>query len=344
MMPKRIHLLNILLKIAELNNTCIEKCQSTFLTQIMLAAEERIIRDYKKAIKAYYHNKEVIDIDTKVQINLDCWVTRIEKIISEAGTFVPPQRQSRFIIFFVVSGKGEQKIGNRSIVLKRYTLFVIPSRVIYSSSQSESTKGYFLLFDINFFLQTQFPKHHLLKMDLLSSRLVPFAYVDVREASRIKEVFETILDEQEHQRKKKEELIILKVLELIIICERDLKAKQDAITNNLQSTSAIQFLDLIQKHYKEHHSTNFYAQRLHVHPNSLNAIAKRSFGQSAKSTIDSTLIAEAKNLLYQTSLSVKEIAFQLGFQSATHFFRFFKKRAGMSPLSYRKSAFENVDK
>ena len=53
---------------------------------------------------------------------------------------------------------------------------------------------------------------------------------------------------------------------------------------------------------------------------------------------------EAKNLLYHTSMSVKEIAFQLGFQSASHFFRFFKKHTGMSPLGYRKSEFENVGK
>ena len=310
----------------------------------MLAAEERIIRDYKKAIKAYYHKKEVIDIDSKVRINLDSWAARMEKMISEAGSFIPPQRQSRFIIFFVTSGKGEQKIGNMGCGLKKHTLFVIPSRVVYSSSQSESSKGYFLLFNINFFLQTQFPKHHLLKMDLLSSNLTPYAYVDIMEATRIKAVFETILDEQENQRRKKEELIILKVLELIIICERNLRTKRDAIAGNLKSMPAIQFLDLIQKYYKEHHSTRFYAQKLHLHPNSLNAIAKRSFGRSAKSTINSTLIMEAKNLLYHTSMSVKEIAFQLGFQSASHFFRFFKKHTGMSPLGYRKSEFENVGK
>jgi AraC family transcriptional regulator, transcriptional activator of pobA len=309
----------------------------------MLATEERIIRDYKKAIKTYYSKKEVIDIDSSVRINLDCWASRMEKMISEAGSIIPPQRQSRFIIFFVISGNGEQKTGNMRIALKSNTLFVVPSQVVYSSSQSETTKGYFLLFNINFFLQTQFPKHHLFKMDLLSSHLTLFAYVDIKEATSIKEVFETILDEQQHHRKKREELIVLKVLELIIICERILRTKPDGITGGLKSAPAIRFLDLIQKNYKEHHTTKFYAQKLHVHPNSLNAIAKRFCGQSAKSTIDLTIVAEAKHLLYHTGLSVKEISFELGFTSTTHFFRFFKKHTGLAPLSYRKSGFEKVD-
>lgn len=68
-------------------------------------------------------------------------------MIAEAGTFIPPQRQSRFMIFFMISGEGEQKIGDVSIVIKKNTLLIIPSRVIYSSSRTENTKGYFLLFN-----------------------------------------------------------------------------------------------------------------------------------------------------------------------------------------------------
>jgi AraC-like DNA-binding protein len=308
----------------------------------MLATEEKIIiEDYKKAVNTYYQNKEVIDIDSKVRIRLDCWAARIEKLITEAGSYFPPQRQSRFMIVFSTAGEGIQKVGDLNISLKADTLLVIPGRVIYSSTQSDNTKGYFLLFNLNFFLQNPFPKHHLLKMDLLSSNKFPFAYVNTKESKHIRAVFETILDEQHHGRKKKEELITLKVLELLIISERVSKLTGE-VGANIQSPPAMEFLQLVQQHYKEHHSTAFYAQKLYLHPNSLNAIAKRHLGQSAKATIDAAVVAEAKYLLYQTNLSAKEIAFELGFQSATYFFRFFKKHTGISPVNYRKSEFENV--
>ena len=46
-------------------------------------------------------------------------------------------------------------------------------------------------------------------------------------------------------------------------------------------------------------------------------------------------IENAKNLLLNPNLRISEIAYQVGFQSLTHFNRVFKKVAGESPTEYR---------
>ncbi len=46
-------------------------------------------------------------------------------------------------------------------------------------------------------------------------------------------------------------------------------------------------------------------------------------------------IEKAKNLLLNPNLRVSEIAFEVGFQSLTHFNRVFKKLLGESPTKYR---------
>ena len=46
-------------------------------------------------------------------------------------------------------------------------------------------------------------------------------------------------------------------------------------------------------------------------------------------------IEKAKNLLLNPNLRVSEIAFEVGFQSLTHFNRVFKKILGQSPTEYR---------
>ena len=46
-------------------------------------------------------------------------------------------------------------------------------------------------------------------------------------------------------------------------------------------------------------------------------------------------LRKAKQLLVETSLSVKEISYQLNYASAEHFFSLFKKRTGFTPLEYR---------
>lgn len=46
-------------------------------------------------------------------------------------------------------------------------------------------------------------------------------------------------------------------------------------------------------------------------------------------------INRAKLLLVETSLSVKEIAYQLNYNSTEHFFSMFKKKTGFTPVAYR---------
>ncbi|MEJ7646497.1 MAG: helix-turn-helix transcriptional regulator [Chryseolinea sp.] len=81
---------------------------------------------------------------------------------------------------------------------------------------------------------------------------------------------------------------------------------------------------------------SFYAERLNVHPNYLNAVVKRLSGKTASSIIHNVVITAAKSWLRQTNLSVKEVAFKLHFTEATHFVAFFKKATGFTPQYYRK--------
>jgi AraC-like DNA-binding protein len=48
-------------------------------------------------------------------------------------------------------------------------------------------------------------------------------------------------------------------------------------------------------------------------------------------------IEKAKNLLLNPNLRVSEIAFEVGFQSLTHFNRVFKKLLGQSPTEYARA-------
>lgn len=80
---------------------------------------------------------------------------------------------------------------------------------------------------------------------------------------------------------------------------------------------------------------SYYAEKLHIHPNYLNAVVKRITTRTASELIQQQLIASARSLLCQTLLSVKEIAFRLHFTEPTHFNSFFRKNTGMTPQQYR---------
>jgi AraC family transcriptional regulator, transcriptional activator of pobA len=75
---------------------------------------------------------------------------------------------------------------------------------------------------------------------------------------------------------------------------------------------------------------------LTVHPNHLNAVVKRITGKTASQIIQEQLIVQAKSLLLTTELSIKEVAYQMGFDEPTHFNAFFKKMTQHTPAVFRK--------
>lgn len=79
-----------------------------------------------------------------------------------------------------------------------------------------------------------------------------------------------------------------------------------------------------------------YAKLQGLHPNYLSNVIKSKTGKSVSAWITEKSIIEAKSLLQNSSLSIKEIGFLLGFSEATHFSSFFKKNTGTTALMYRK--------
>lgn len=81
---------------------------------------------------------------------------------------------------------------------------------------------------------------------------------------------------------------------------------------------------------------SYYANKLNVHPNHLNAVVKRISGKTASQIIQQHLINSAKSLLRQTPLSIKEIAYRMHFTEPTHFNAFFRKNSGITPQQFRE--------
>ncbi|HXU76113.1 MAG TPA: helix-turn-helix domain-containing protein [Methylomirabilota bacterium] len=62
---------------------------------------------------------------------------------------------------------------------------------------------------------------------------------------------------------------------------------------------------------------------------------KKATGLNFTDYVSRVRIEKAKNLLLNPNLRISEIAFEVGFQSLTHFNRVFKKIIGQSPTQYR---------
>lgn len=84
-------------------------------------------------------------------------------------------------------------------------------------------------------------------------------------------------------------------------------------------------------------SVQYFADKLNVSPNYLSDMLRTLTGQSTQQHIHNKLIEKAKETLSSTSLSVSEIAYQLGFEHPQSFSKLFKRKTNLTPLEFRAS-------
>lgn len=82
-------------------------------------------------------------------------------------------------------------------------------------------------------------------------------------------------------------------------------------------------------------SVQYCADQLHLSANYLGDLIKKETGKSAHERIQLKLMDIAKEKVFDTSKSISEIAYELGFKYPQHFSRMFKKSVGCTPNEYR---------
>ncbi|MGC4104074.1 helix-turn-helix domain-containing protein [Ferruginibacter sp.] len=95
------------------------------------------------------------------------------------------------------------------------------------------------------------------------------------------------------------------------------------------------FAQLLEKHYSTVKRPAVYADKLNISTHYLNESVKHTTGIPVTQHIRDRVILEAKRLLLHTDRSVKEIAFELGYEDYPYFTRLFTKATGITALTYR---------
>jgi AraC family transcriptional activator of pobA len=280
----------------------------------------------------------VIDLDKEFNHEFDFFINRAEDVFKLMNWNIPPIKWSYYRISFLTQGSGDMITGIYKFKSQKNMLVITPARVITTSKDwSHDTKGFVLMFNLDFFLHNNFPHKFIADKKILQASIKPYLVVNKKHAKELMNIFATIYTESETTRNHKNELIALKIIELLILSER-LFADEHHFYCNLPAKDIVKkFINLVERNFLKERSVGFYAAELNVHPNHLNSLVKKYVGVTAKDSIQSRIILETKYLLHSTDLSIKEISNQLGFDDPNYFTVFFKNSEKMSPISYRAS-------
>ncbi|UKB80758.1 helix-turn-helix domain-containing protein [Chryseobacterium sp. MEBOG07] len=102
----------------------------------------------------------------------------------------------------------------------------------------------------------------------------------------------------------------------------------------------LNFLESVRGHFKNNYQVSHFADILGTTEVKLNEVSKLHTSKTAQNVIYSLIISEAKRLLLYEKLTVKEIAYLLGFNDPFYFSNFFKKHTSRSPKDYQKAVKE----
>ena len=253
-----------------------------------------------------------------------------------------PHRHDFYTVLIIKKSKGVHKIDFNEYPLENLQIFFVAPGQVHQVMEDEMSYGYAMTFTTEFLVENDIRLAFINELNLFhdygQSPPLNVPEIIFQKLEHFTEECYTLFNNHSNLKN----LSIGAYLKLFLIecnnfCSIDLNIEE---TQNSSSNIIKGFKNLVNKHYKEEHSTSFYAEHLFINPDHLNRTVKDTIGSTAKDYIQSRIITEAKRLLFFSDISNKEVGFELGFNEPANFSAFFKKQVGIAPSNFKKS-YEN---
>lgn len=245
-----------------------------------------------------------------------------------------PHKHDFFIIILFDQAQGTHNIDSIDYQIGNHQIHVLFPGQMHKWDIETGTTGYQLMIERSFFEQfapyfrfsfTNYQNHPVIQLTDEAFQLLLYEF-----------------DAIKHELKNDRSLVHLisaRAAVIAAIVSREAEGTFTEFKVYQSNPRLAKFNTLIDEFFKEQKLVTFYAEQLHISPNYLNILCKKNLKVSATQLIQQRVCIEAKRMLQSTSLSIKEIAFELGFVDHAYFSNFFKTQTGITP-----SAFREIDK
>ncbi|MBS1689333.1 MAG: helix-turn-helix transcriptional regulator [Bacteroidetes bacterium] len=243
-----------------------------------------------------------------------------------------PRKLSSYFIMLIESGSITYNIDLQGYMLTDgHLLFAMPNQFLVPPVKTDDLKYFKLLFDENTLalLPQQFPF-------LVNPLNAPTIVFEGAAKERVVKVF-GILDQLLHLGKDDTDTeVILSYLNSLLteINSAYFKSKEPVSILNTNLSKFVEFKLVVETYLTEQPSINEIAEKLALSTNSLYRIVKEYSGTSPKDYFVNRLMAEAQRKLRYSNTSIKEVAYELGFNDPDYFSRLFKKSTGKSASEF----------
>lgn len=239
---------------------------------------------------------------------------------------IQPRRLTSYFIVLMESGSITYKLDLQEITIADgQLLFAMPSQVFTPPAKTKDLKYFKVLFDEN--TLALLPQPYPFLVNPLNSQIINF---DPNSRMRVRNTFEILNQILHHDNNQADTEIILAYMNLLLVELNSAYFKNEDSLNYLNANLSkfIEFKLIVETHLTEQPSINTIAEKLSLTTNSLYRIVKEQSGISPKDFFTKRLMIEAQRRLNYSDLTVKELAYELGFNDPNYFSRLFKKCTG----------------
>ncbi|MES2865050.1 MAG: helix-turn-helix transcriptional regulator [Bacteroidota bacterium] len=240
-----------------------------------------------------------------------------------------------YLLVLFTKGSGFHTVDFDTYEIQPNSLFVLKPGQVHSWQLSEDIGGYIAFYSQDvynvYFGKKQIDDYSFFR-NLKNS---PEMILNDFQTNEISNYFDLLLEENNRNEFKK----IDKLLNLLDIIHIELaRIYESQQEHNLHSYHIkIQELEqLVNQYFKSEKLPSFYADKMNMSLKHLNRICKNILDITLTEFIYNKIILESKRLLSTNSMTIGEVANELGFENYSYFTKVFKKYSNLTPQGFKK--------
>ena len=265
---------------------------------------------------------------------------------SKSKTIKPERFISELYLIFLKDTKcAEIRYGRSHYDYQDDTLlFIAPGQLAGFEEEDEEIirpNGWALAFHPDLIRGTHLGRH-IKEYSFFSYNVNEALHPSERERQIVLECFNKIQYELEHAIDKHSRTLISSNIELLLNYCRRFYDRQFITRDHAHKDLLARFETLLDDYFQSDKpqtlglpSVSYCSGELSLSAKYFGDLVKKETGKTAQEYIQAKLIDVAKERIFDTSKSISEIAYEMGFKYPAHFTRLFKQRVGQSPNEYR---------
>lgn len=244
-----------------------------------------------------------------------------------------PRRVTKYVLIWCSAGRLTIVVDDKEFELKANDVITVTSGQAHYIKKSQKAKGFVLEFAYAFFCKDdkdiELIFHNGLFCHFAMNEVIP-----VKKPGVIEEQLKLIADELTHQPYQYLISVHSRVELVLVEINRAKVERGDEIWK--PDALFLKFLEIVRANFQHNYTLAQFSKMLGTTSLKLNEQAKLHTGKTAQMVIYSLITSEARRLLTYENLTVKEVAYKLGFNDPFYFSNFFKKHMRVSPKSYQE--------